>query len=99
MAVGMLMNLPGVTQAQYEQVNQNLWGRSSMEPEDAPDGLIVHTAGATPDGWYVYDIWESKEHFQRFAEGKLGEATQAVAGGQMGGEPQFFEIHSLVQAK
>jgi hypothetical protein len=50
-------------------------------------------------GWYVYDIWESKEDFQRFAEDKLGPATQPIAGGQMGGEPQYFEIHGLVQAK
>jgi hypothetical protein len=98
-AVGMLMSLPGVTKEQYEQVNQKMWGKSPMPPEDAPEGLIVHTAGSTPEGWYVYDIWESKEHFQRFAEDKLAPATQAIAGGQMGGEPQFFAIHSLVQAK
>src|SRR5205823_12279556 len=89
----MLMNRQGVTQEQYEQVNQ------SCGAEVAPNGLIVHTAGATPDGWYVCDIWESKQHFQRFAEEKLWPATEAVAGGQMGGEPQFFEIYSLVHAK
>jgi hypothetical protein len=47
--------------------------------------------------WYVYDICVSKEDFQRFAEDKLGPSTQPIAGGQMGGEPQYFEIHGLVR--
>ena len=95
----MLMTLPGATKEQYEQVNQNLWGRSPMQPEDAPKGLIMHTAGPVPDGWYVYDVWESKEDFERFAREQLAAATQEVAGGQLSGEPQFFEIESLVQAR
>jgi hypothetical protein len=99
MAVGMLIALPGVTQEQYEQVNTKIFGQSPFKPEDAPQGLIVHSAGPVPDGWYVYDIWESKEDFQRFAEEKLGPATQEVAGGAFGGEPQFFEISSLVLTK
>jgi hypothetical protein len=99
-AVGVLITMPGVKQEQYEQVNKKMFGGKSMEPGDAPSGLVVHTAGPTPDGWYVYDIWESKEDFERFGQEKVGPAVQEVMGTDMSGSPppQFFEIANLVKA-
>jgi hypothetical protein len=97
-AIGLLMMLPGGTQEAYEQVNEKMFGSSSPSSDEAPEGLLVHSAGPSSDGWYVYDMWESKDHFQRFADEMLIPAVQEVAPDQMGGEPQFFEIHNLVQA-
>jgi hypothetical protein len=100
MAVGVLVSLPNVTQEQYEQVTAKMFGHYPMEPSESPDGLIVHTAGPVPDGWYVYDIWESPQHFQRFGEERVGPAMQEVMGaGGPGPEPQFFEITGLVVAR
>jgi hypothetical protein len=61
----------------------------------------MHSAGPSEGGWYIYDVWESKEDFQRFMDGQLGEAVKAVFGDQPppGSEPQFFEIVSLAVAK
>jgi hypothetical protein len=70
-----------------------------IRPEDAPEGLIVHSAGPSEGGWYAYDIWESKEAFQRFAEEKLMPATRELGLAQPAGGPQFFEVHTIVQAK
>jgi hypothetical protein len=98
-AIGMLMTLPGGTQEQYEQVNEKMFGKSPMNPEDAPAGLIVHTAGPSEEGWYIYDIWESKDAFQRFTQEKLMPATQELGFQPTGGGPQFFEIHNIVKAR
>lgn len=99
MAVGMLLSIPGFTQEHYEQVNQKLWGHYPMEPADAPSGLILHSAGPAPDGWYVYDIWETREDFQRFAEERVGPAMQSVVGDAAGGPPvpDFYEVASVVK--
>ena len=82
MAVGMLMMVPGATEEMYEQLNMKMFG--GLTPQNVPEGLIVHTAGSTPEGWYVYDIWESKDHFDRFARGTLAPAAHAEAAGAPG---------------
>ena len=98
MAVGVLMMMPGVKQEQYEKINRKLFGHYPFDSSDAPDGLLVHSAGPTPGGWYVYDIWESKGHFRKFGEKRLGPAVRDTIGAR--GEesrPDFFEIANLVE--
>ena len=94
MAVGVLISMPGATQQVYDQVNEAM----QIEETVPPEGLILHSAGPMPDGWYVYDIWESREHFQRFSEEQVAPAVQQVTGAAMTNEPQFFEIANLVVA-
>jgi hypothetical protein len=37
-----------------------------------PDGFLVHTAGATPDGGFrIFEVWESEAQFQRFVDERL----------------------------
>ncbi len=77
-------------------------GRAQPSTDQLPDGLIVHSAGPAENGWYIYDIWETRDHFQRFNDGQLGEAIRAVFGDQPpppGSEPQFYEIESLAVAR
>jgi len=94
MAVGVLIAMPGGTKELYESVNDAL----GISDGEAIDGLIVHSAGPAEDGWYVYDIWESREQFARFAQERVGPAVEQVTGQAMAGEPQFFEISNLVLA-
>jgi hypothetical protein len=97
MAVGMLLAGPGVTEESYRQLTEKMFGSFPMSKEQAPDGLIIHSAGQSDQGYYVYDIWESKEHFQRFLEGQLGPAVQSLGADAEGSPtPQFFEIDTLV---
>ena len=89
MAWGFISELP-ISAEEYDRLN----GEITQEP----DGLILHTAGQGEQGWYVYDVWESQEHFQRFVESKLGPALQEVgAGAASRPEPQFFPIETLVK--
>jgi len=101
MAVGMLQMLQGMTKDNYEAVNEHLFGQKTVDTNRLPEGLIVHSAGPAEGGWYIYDIWESREHFQGFMEGDLGAALKEVFGDAPmppGSEPQFYEIESLAVA-
>jgi len=99
MAVGMLLAGEGVTEESYRQLTEAMFGSFPMREDQSPEGLIVHTAGPGEQGWYVYDLWESREHFQRFVEEKLGPAIEATgAGGGARPEPQFFPIETLVKS-
>jgi hypothetical protein len=97
MAVGVLVQMPGVTQDQYERVTEKLFGHYPMRPGDAPDGLIVHSAGPSNGGWYVYDIWESSDKFRRFGTNRACHA--AITGSGLETQPQFFEVDSLVRPR
>ncbi len=97
MAVGVLITMPGIKQEQYKQINEKLFGHYPFDSSDAPDGLIMHSAGPAPGGWYVYDIWETKGHFQRFGKGRLEPAVRDTVGADIaGGAPEFYEIANLV---
>jgi hypothetical protein len=99
MAIGMLQSWQGFTKEMYDEVTEKMFGHKPMRDDEAPDGLIVHSAGTSPGGWYVYDIWESQEAFERFMNDRLMPAVNEVMGGQQPPEearPQFFEVEVLV---
>jgi hypothetical protein len=98
MPIAMLQMIPGGTQEQYEQLGEKIFGTRSgqFSPSDAPEGLIMHSAGPSDDGWYVYDIWESEDHVRRFMEERVMPAAQDVEGPPPG-PPQIFQIYNLVQ--
>ncbi|HEY2310662.1 MAG TPA: hypothetical protein VGH46_06065 [Gaiellaceae bacterium] len=98
MAVGMLLAGEGVTEDSYRQLTEAMFGNFPMREDQAPDGALLHTAGQSEQGWYIYDVWESQEHFQRFVADKLGPAMESIgAGGGARPEPQFFPIATLVK--
>lgn len=96
MAVGMLLAGPGFTEESYKQLTEKMFGNFPMTKEQSPDGLLVHSAGQSEQGFYIYDIWESEEHFQRFAEGRIGPAAQELGDAAAAPKPQFFGIDTLV---
>jgi hypothetical protein len=98
MPVGMLLAGEVVTKDSYKQLTEKMFGSYPMPEDQSPEGLIIHSAGQSEQGWYVYDIWASQEDFQRFVESKLGPAIQALGvGGGSQPEPQFFPIETLVK--
>lgn len=98
MAIAMLQIVPGRTQEDYEQVGERVFGARSLEfaPEQAPEGLILHSAGPTEDGWWVYDIWASQADMQRFFDERLAPAMRDL-GMPAAGKPQMFTVHNVVQ--
>jgi hypothetical protein len=51
-AVAMMLDLPGVTEAQYAAAR-------GMLGAARPPGNLVHVAGPTADGWRVVEVWRS----------------------------------------
>jgi hypothetical protein len=88
---------PGGSQEMYEAVGEKMFGTRSSDfaSVDAPDGLLMHRAGPSEDGWYVCDVWESQEHFDRFVQERLMPALQEM-GAPPGERPQVYEIYNLV---
>jgi hypothetical protein len=100
MAVGMLLAGEAVTRDSYVQLTEEMFGAYPMGSDQSPEGLILHTAGQGEQGWYVYDVWESREAFQRFVESQLGPAMAGLVGDDgPRPEPQFFEIETLVHGR
>jgi hypothetical protein len=89
MAVGMIFDVPGGTQAQYEQI------RDEVAPgNQRPPGMPYHVGGATEQGWCVAEIWESREALDRFFEGKLKRALQRAG---IDGQPRVFEVFNTMR--
>jgi hypothetical protein len=88
MAIGLMVEVPGGTQAQYDAVI----ARMDLQ-NNPPEGCLVHMAGPGEGGWRVVDVWESQEHFDRFQSERLGAALQA----ENMPEPRVtsFPIHAL----
>lgn len=89
MAVCLIVEVPGGTLEQYDAVKEGL-GTPSMG-----DGQISHVAGATNGGFCVVDVWESRGHFDRFMQERLGEQL----GRANVPEPKIteFEVHNSEQ--
>src|SRR3954469_1927857 len=91
MAVVFTLELPGVTAAQLDQTNETLLATLGGPPA----GLITHLESPSATGMTVIDVWESAEHFQRFAESALMSALQN-AGITLEEPPQFRPVHSMM---
>jgi hypothetical protein len=88
MAIGLWLRFDGGTQEQYEAVNAQM----GVE-DDLPEGLIFHAAGPMgQDNWSVIDFWESREHFDRFLEGRLGKAIEELGDQAPPGPPDIKEF-------
>jgi hypothetical protein len=94
MAVGLRIKLPGGTQEMYDTVD----GAMDIDG-NPPEGLIFHSAGPIDDGWGVIDFWESREHFDRFQESRLGPAIGALGDDGPSGPPDIkeFPVHKIVK--
>ena len=63
----------------------------------------MHAAGESGSGIRIIDIWESKQHFERFQSERLGPAMQKVGietpgnggGGNSMPAVQEMSVHSL----
>ena len=64
------------------------------------DGLLVHVGRATPDGFEVLEVWESKEHYDRANTDILfplmRELTEDQPQPSIGQATEAFDVHGLV---
>lgn len=89
---------PTLTRERYEQVVHRLTsGKTRIEsPEDLPfDGLLVHAAGEGPNGFYVFDVFESEDAVERFRVA-MGTIPEEVG---IQEPPRFFPAHTVYVAR
>ena len=46
--------------------------------EDPADGLVLHSAGPSESGTRVLDVWETKDHANRFFETRIVPALASL---------------------
>jgi hypothetical protein len=92
MTVGIRIKLPGVTEAEFDEVNKRI------DPMgNPPRGVLFHASGPIEDGWGVIDFWESRQDFDAFAP-RIQDAV-AASGIEMQGPPDIkeFPVHETYQ--
>lgn len=76
MAIGMITRLPeDAGAAEYDAVSAKM-----DTANNPPDGAIFHCAGELDGRFQVFEIWESREHHNRFVEERLQPAIREVVG-------------------
>jgi heme-degrading monooxygenase HmoA len=91
MATVMTMRVPDGAQV-YDALNQEMGIQN-----DLPEGLVHHFAAKDGGDMIIFDVWESKEDFERFMNDRLMPAFEKVGGGpppEGGPEPTFAELHN-----
>ena len=55
---------------------------AELGPQAAPEGLLIHTAGFDHDAgmFRIFDVWESREHADRFMTEKLNPIIERMMG-------------------
>jgi hypothetical protein len=88
---------PTLTRERYEEVVRRLTGGKARieSPSDLPfDGLLIHASGEGPDGFFVFDVFESEEAVEAFRTA-LGSIPQEVG---IEAPPTFFPAHTVFVA-
>jgi hypothetical protein len=88
---------PTLTRERYERVVRMLTsGKPRIElPSDLPfEGLLVHAAGEGPNGFLIFDVFESEDAVERFR------AAMGTIPARVGIEkpPKFFPAHTVYLA-
>lgn len=95
MAFGIVHHFPGGTKEQYEA------SIAAVHPSKGslPKGQIYHAAGASPGGWTIVAIHDSKESWEKFRDAILmPKMKQGIKGG-FTSQPQetSFNVHNLLK--
>lgn len=85
---------PTLTRERYEHVVRRLTGgKARIESHsDLPfQGLLVHAAGEGPNGFYIFDVFESEDAAEQFRE-TVGTMPQEAG---IEEPPRFFPAHTV----
>ena len=90
MAVAVVVEAAGFTQAQYESVFNEVVPNGRMLA-----GMLFHLGGPIEGGWRVVDMWESQEAFEKFSHETLAAAMQR-AGHTQQPDVKVWPVHNTV---
>ena len=88
MAFAIIHYFPGGTEANYEASIR------AVHPADGslPDGQLFHAAGASPGGWTIMAVHESKASWEKFRDDILMPRMRAGIEGGFPTPPQETEV-------
>lgn len=96
MAFGVIHRFAGGTREQYEN------SIKAVHPDGGqrlPDGQTLHVAGATPDGWVIVAVHDSRESWERFRDDVLLPRLPGVENGLAGPPDETtFEVEQVQTA-
>jgi len=78
MAAALILEFDGVTEAQYDAVNDKLGIDTKGGTGDFPDGMVAHTASLRDGHFVVHEVWETEDQQADFMEDRLGPALGEV---------------------
>lgn len=92
MAVAVVFDLPGTRKEQYDEVDRKL----SEQGLDRPEQRLYHVAGPKDEGgWFILDVWESKDAARKFSATLLPLIEEAGILPPM--PPSIFEVDNLIE--
>jgi hypothetical protein len=63
------------------------------------DGFLLHTAGFTGRGFRIFEVWETREQYDRFVEEQLMPMVREVTASDAGPpELTIYELHGFAVA-
>jgi hypothetical protein len=89
MAFGFYFAPESFSTEQYEEAIRRLDAAGA----GAPPGRSYHCAFAGEGGLHVFDVWDSRESFDKFGETLMPIMAEL---GADPGEPQVAEIHNII---
>ena len=95
MAVTADLRMPGEAAQLHDPLNREM----GVHRDRLPEGMIHHFATRTTGGFNIFEVWESQEAFDRFANDRLLPALKKLVGAQASQIPPTFgelrnEFHS-----
>lgn len=91
MAIAFLLEIPGGTKEQYDQITQGI----GLTGSQLAPGQLVHFAGPVEGGWQVVNVWESQEAAEKWMNEKINPAREKA------GSPEpvvkVFPVHRLAK--
>jgi len=93
MAYGVIHFFPGGTQEQYDATLAVV----HPDPNSLPTGQLFHAAGASPGGWTIMALHDSRASWEDFRDNVLGpRLQQGIDGGfEKAPEETGFETHNV----
>jgi hypothetical protein len=95
MTWGLIMDVAAPAQV-YDAMHARVLDRTGGRA----DGLLVHLARATDTGFQVVEVWESKDHCERFEAEHVGPLLAELSGGDgppgEGRVATEFDVRGLV---
>ena len=86
MAIVVEFNIPGMTATQYDSVLKDL------ENKGVTRWPQYHVAAPSSGGWFVVDVWESQEQFEKFGEVLI---PTLQAAGVTPATPEVRPVHNI----